>query len=340
MLHQAVQLNQQHTDFYFNATFGYLKQLLHPVNTFIITDSTIYSLHARVFKSWKTIVIPSGEENKNIETIQFVIHQLIQLKADRTATLVGVGGGVVTDITGFVASIYMRGVAFGFVPTTLLAMVDASIGGKNGIDIGLYKNIMGTIRQPSFLLYDTHFLSTLPDSEWQNGFAEIIKHAAIKKASMFKQLEEASPITLKKNKAQLNDLIHKNVQLKMSIVKTDEFENGERKLLNFGHTLGHAIENEYALSHGQAVAIGIHYAAILSQQIIGFKNPERISALLTKYGLKTHFIFDVNKVMSMLQMDKKRQQNNVHYILLEKIGKGVILPIPLKDLEKLYKNLV
>ncbi|WP_298297462.1 3-dehydroquinate synthase [Hydrotalea sp.] len=337
MLHQAVQFNQQHTDFYFDASFWQLKEMLQPASTFIITDANIYSLHAGYFKGWKTIIIPAGEAHKSLDTAQYIIDQLIQLKADRTATLVGVGGGVVTDITGFVAAIYMRGIAFGFVPTTLLAMVDASIGGKNGIDIGLYKNLMGTIRQPSFLLYDTHFLKTLPEAEWQNGFAEIIKHACIKNATMFRQLEGTSPGILKKNKQQLNELVQKNVQLKMSVVKADEFEKGERKLLNLGHTLGHAIENEYGFSHGQAVAIGIHYAAILSQQILGFKNPERISVLLTQYGLPTHFVFNTHKVMNMLQMDKKRQQNEVHYILLEKIGKGVILPIPLKDLEKLYK---
>ncbi|MBY0347814.1 MAG: 3-dehydroquinate synthase [Hydrotalea flava] len=337
MLHQSVQFNQQHTDFYFDASFRQLKQMLKPANTFIITDTNIFPLHTTYFKGWKTIVIPAGEAHKNIATVQYIIEQLIQLQADRTATLVGVGGGVVTDITGFVAAIYMRGVAFGFVPTTVLAMVDASIGGKNGIDIGLYKNLMGTIRQPAFLLYDTHFLKTLPDAEWQNGFAEIIKHACIKNAAMFRNLEKLSPALLKKNKQKLNELIQKNVQLKMSVVKADEFEKGERKLLNLGHTLGHAIENQYGLSHGHAVAIGIHYAAILSQQILGFKQPERISALLTQYGLPTHFVFDTKKVMNMLQMDKKRQQEFVHYILIEKIGKGIILPIPLKDLEKFYK---
>jgi 3-dehydroquinate synthase len=246
---------------------------------------------------------------------------------------------VVTVITGFVASIYMRGVGFGFVPTTLLAMVDASSGGKNGVDWNLYKNIIGTIRQPSFLLNDTTFLNTLPELEWQNGFAEIIKHACIKNAAMFTMLEKVNPAALKKNKLQLNQLIQKNVQIKVAVVKNDENEKGERKLLNFGHTLGHAIENEYGLSHGHAVAVGVHYAALLSHRILGFKKPEAVSNLLTKFGLPTSFSFNTEKVMQMLQMDKKRQQAEVHYILLEKIGKGVILPIPLKDLEKMYTQL-
>jgi len=340
MLQKSVQVNQNKINFYFNASFKQLKQLVNVESTFIITDVNVYALHESAFKNWKTIVIPAGESNKNLATVQLIIEQLIELKADRTATIIGVGGGVVTDITGFVASIYMRGVVFGFVPTTLLAMVDASIGGKNGVDWNLYKNIMGTIRQPSFLLYDSTFLSTLPELEWQNGFAEIIKHACIKNAAMFSMLEKVNPTAFKKNKLQLNQLIQKNVQLKMAVVKNDENEKGERKLLNFGHTLGHAIENEYGLSHGHAVAVGVHYAALLSQQILGFKKAEAVSKLLTKFGLPTTFSFNLEKVMQMLQMDKKRQQAEVHYILLEKIGKGVILPIPLKDLEKMYTQLV
>src|SRR4029453_11405680 len=141
---------------------------------------------------WSTIILQPGEEYKVQETVNTIVQQLIEIEADRKFTLVGVGGGVITDLTGYAASVYMRGIKFGFVPTSLLAMVDASIGGKNGIDVGVYKNLVGTIRQPSFILYDPVFLNTLPQSEWINGFAEIIKHACIKDAAMFKELQTNS----------------------------------------------------------------------------------------------------------------------------------------------------
>ncbi len=137
------------------------------------------------FKGWNTIVLKPGEEYKVQATVDAVIEELIDMEADRKTTLVGVGGGVVTDITGYVASVYMRGISFGFIPTSVLALVDASIGGKNGIDVGVYKNMVGVIRQPAFLLYDMVFLKSLPQTEWENGFAEIIKHACIKDAAMF-----------------------------------------------------------------------------------------------------------------------------------------------------------
>jgi len=142
-------------------------------------------LHEKHFKNFKTIALPPGEKFKTQATVNSIISWLIDFEADRKTTLVGVGGGVITDLTGYVASIFMRGVAFGFIPTTLLSLVDASIGGKNGIDVGLFKNMVGTVKQPNFILHDIHFLSTLPQSEWHNGFAEIIKHACIKDSALF-----------------------------------------------------------------------------------------------------------------------------------------------------------
>src|SRR4029453_3783228 len=141
---------------------------------------------------WSTIILQPGEEYKVQETVNTIVQQLIEIEADRKFTLVGVGGGVITDLTGYVASVYMRGISFGFIPTSLLAMVDASIGGKNGIDVGVYKNMVGIIRQPKFILHDMIFLNSLPQKEWENGFAEIIKHAAIKDETMFRELENSS----------------------------------------------------------------------------------------------------------------------------------------------------
>jgi 3-dehydroquinate synthase len=233
----------------------------------------------------------------------------------------------------------MRGIKFGFAPTTLLSMVDASIGGKNGIDVGVYKNLVGTIRQPSFILYDYIFLNTLPESEWTNGFAEIIKHACIKDATMFKELEVGSLQRFQGRKKSVYDLIQRNAILKTRVVQRDEFEKADRKLLNFGHTLGHALENQYELSHGQAISIGMTYASHISEQVSGFRETNRLVNVLEKYGLPTHAEFDKKKAFEVLKMDKKRERKEINYVLLEKIGKGVIKTIPLKQLEIIFLNL-
>src|SRR5262249_54779473 len=156
--------------------------------------------------------------------------QLIEYNADRKTTLVGIGGGVVTDLTGYAAAVYMRGIRFGFVPTSILAMVDASIGGKNGIDVGLYKKLVCTIRQPEFLVYDYSFLKSLPKNEWVNGFAEIIKHSCIKDVALFKELEKNKLSFYQKNKPALAKLIQRNAAIKSAVVQKDEFEKGDRRL--------------------------------------------------------------------------------------------------------------
>jgi 3-dehydroquinate synthase len=228
----------------------------------------------------------------------------------------------------------MRGIQFGFVPTSLLAMVDASIGGKNGIDVGEYKNMVGIIRQPSFLFYDTNLLSTLPHQEWVNGCAEIIKHGAILDAKLFKQLSSLHLDDLKSNKKLLREIVRKNVELKSAVVKRDEYESGDRKLLNFGHTLGHALETQYELTHGQAVALGMVFAAWLSEQILGFKKAALVETVLVQFGLPTRAAFDVDRVFEILKMDKKRLSKQMRFVLLSDLGKGGIIEIPLTVLKK------
>ena len=325
-------------DYYFNASIKQLKDIVDINNTIIITDETIYELYQFQITGFKVIIIPPGEKHKNQSTIDSIINQLIELQVDRKSTLVGIGGGVVTDMTGYVASIYMRGINFGFVPSTLLAMVDASIGGKNGIDVGVYKNMVGIIRQPKFLLYDVTLLKTLPDAEWSNGFAEIIKHACIKDEAMFEILKANNLSSFQNNTQLLAEIVERNAKLKTEVVQKDEFEKAERKLLNFGHTLGHALENQYELFHGQAVAIGMGYAAIISEQLIGFNQTEEIKLVIENYGLPTKLEFDKTRVLNVLKMDKKRERDSINYILLEKIGKGVIKQIPLTEIELIVKT--
>ena len=321
------------TDFYFDSNFNQVEPLVRAKNTVFITDENVFSLHQKKFKNLNLIVINAGEAFKIQATIDSIIEQLIQFKANRTTTLIGVGGGVVTDITGFVASVFMRGIDFAFMPTTILGLVDASIGGKNGIDVGVYKNVVGTINQPKFILHDLSFLKTLPDAEWQNGFAEIIKHACIGNRKMFNELTENTIEKIKKNKDKLNIIIENNAKQKLKIVANDEFEKGDRKLLNFGHTLGHAIENTYKLSHGQAISIGMIFACKLSENILGFKQTNEVISLLNQYGLPTKFKLNSKKVFDVLVMDKKREEDFVHFILLEKIGKAVIKKVKLHTLK-------
>jgi 3-dehydroquinate synthase len=216
-------------------------------------------------------------------------------------------------------------------------MVDASIGGKNGIDVGIYKNMVGLIKQPSFLLYDFDFLKTLPHHQWENGFAEIIKHAAIKDAKMMKQLATHDLLFYQKNKKELIALVEKNVRIKMTVVQKDEFEKGDRKLLNFGHTIGHAIENQHALLHGHAISIGMVYAAKISQVLLGFTDTGILIETLKKYGLPINMRFDITQAMDVMQKDKKKASKGMQYVLLNKLGNAVYETVPMKSLEKLIK---
>jgi 3-dehydroquinate synthase len=328
------------TTYYFDAEFAYLEKLVDKKQAVIITDENIFSHHQKKFGGWNTIVISAGEQFKVQATVDSIIEQLIGFQADRKTFLIGVGGGVVTDITGFVASIYMRGIPFGFVPSSILAMVDASIGGKNGIDVGVYKNLAGTIRQPEFLLYDLSLLKSLPKEEWINGFAEIIKHACIKDASLFRELEKNKPGLYLKDKTALSKLIRRNAVIKSDVVQKDEFEHGERRLLNFGHTIGHAIENLYELSHGHAVAIGMGVACMISEEFTDFRDTGRVIAVLKKYGLPTLAEFDSKEVINVLRMDKKKVRESMNYVLLNKTGQGIVRMIPIVQLEKMVQSII
>jgi 3-dehydroquinate synthase len=331
----TVPFSTARSDYYFNASALELDKLVPRDKTVLVTDEHVFTQHQVLFGDWNTIVLRPGEEYKVQGTVDALIGQLLEFEADRDWWLVGVGGGVVTDITGYAAGIYKRGLRFGFIPTSILAMVDASIGGKNGIDVGVYKNMVGLIRQPAFLLYDTNLLRTLPESEWINGMAEVIKHACIKDAPMFRILEQHTLSQLRKDKALLARLIRRNALLKTKVVQADEFEQGERKLLNFGHTLGHAIENMYELPHGHAVSIGMTVACQLSARLTGFKYTQRVVDVLDKYGLPTYAVFDTEKAWEILKKDKKRSSGAMNYILLDKIGQGVVRSIPLETLQPL-----
>ncbi|MBN8699986.1 MAG: 3-dehydroquinate synthase [Cyclobacteriaceae bacterium] len=328
--------------FYFDASIVSIGQATGDKPVIILTDENVYENHRAQLDLYPVIRILPGEENKTPATAGQVIEQLITMGAGRDAMLVGVGGGVVTDIAGYVAAVYMRGISFGFVPTSILAMTDAAIGGKNGVDVGVYKNMVGTIRQPDFIFYDYSFLKTLPVSEWVNGFAEVIKHACIKDAVLFSMLERYTLHEYQSDPTLVAELIERNVDIKASVVSADEFETGDRKLLNFGHTIGHAIENLHHIPHGHAVSIGMVAACNLSEQLghLHFEEAARIVRLLARYHLPVDVDTDHARVFEVLKMDKKRKDDAMQFIILNKIGSASVVSIPLTELEKHFKEIL
>jgi 3-dehydroquinate synthase len=341
MNEKKYEFREQKVSVYFDGNFTMLAEIVDKESAVLITDDNIYSHHSEKFDGWKTIVLKAGEKYKNQKTVDEIINRLIELHADRQTFIVGVGGGVVTDITGYAASVYMRGVHFGFMPTSILAMVDASIGGKNGVDVGVYKNLVGTINHPQFLLYDYSFLETLPEKEWINGFAEIIKHACIKDKDMFDFLKENTLGYFRDSKQNIGSLIQKNVEIKYNIVANDERETGDRKLLNFGHTLGHAIENTAGLPHGSAISIGMIAACHISEKINRFPTlaGKEIEQLLSLYHLPVSYPVDKEKTWQVLLHDKKKSGKDMHFIVLNEIGNASVKKIPLSELKEIFFNL-
>jgi 3-dehydroquinate synthase len=303
-----------------------ISRLLQSTQVVVVTDQNIGGLYPELAKRFKSIVFPAGEAQKQPEILSAITEQLLALEAGRKHMLVGVGGGVITDITGFAASVYMRGLSFGFVPTSLLAMVDAAVGGKNGINYGVHKNMLGTIRQPEFILFDMAFLKTLPDEEWSNGFAEIIKYACLFDKELFDELSGHDLSWYQHNPSETERVIRKCIDWKNRTVLEDEQEKGLRKLLNFGHTAGHALENTCHISHGQAVAIGMMIACRISETINGLSPSvtETLGKMLRQYRLPTWQAFNAGEILEVLKMDKKRTGETIDYILLNDIGKAEI----------------
>ena len=326
----------------FDAAFEDVFSFCKNEKMIIVSDEHIYDLHRSKLEGCRIIILPAGEENKTQQSIDYIIARLLDMEADKQTFLIGLGGGVITDITGYAASIFKRGVKLGLIPTSILGMVDAAIGGKNGVDVGIYKNMIGTIYQPEFILYDYSFLDTLPIKEWVNGFAEIIKHACIKDALLFDMMERCSLHDIQANRKLTASLIEQNVSIKMDIVTTDEYEKADRKLLNFGHTFGHAIEKLNHLSHGHAVSIGMVAACNLSEKINGlpFEDAKRVVKLLSKYHLSVDIETDYTKVFEVLKLDKKRENDIMHFVLLNKIGEAEAKPVSMNFLEGQIKMIL
>lgn len=313
-----------------------LSNHLPPGRTIIITDENVARLYQDQFPDCDVITIGLGEKIKTLITIENIFDQLINLEADRTTFIVGVGGGIVGDITGFAASTYMRGVRFGFVPTTLLAQVDATVGGKNGVNFKGFKNMVGVFNQPQFVIADIDVLKTLPPEEIACGLAEIVKHACIMDAAYFGEIENQCDAIARLDAAVMRKLVYDSVVIKADVVNQDEREAGVRRKLNYGHTLGHALEKTLGISHGEAVSVGMVLAAELSMQkgFISHQEVERIRSLLTRLHLPLEVDFDRQAVVDALGKDKKRESDNIKFVLLKEIGQAVIEDIAIEELRR------
>lgn len=300
----------------------------------VVTDANVQRLYGHHWNGLPVIVTETGEQAKNLPNIEKIIHELLRLDADRNTFLLGAGGGIVCDMAGFAASIFMRGIGFGYLATTLLAQVDASVGGKNGVNLEGYKNMIGVFNQPEFVICDPDVLQTLPKEEISNGFAEIIKHAIIKDEELFSFLEKNTPNLLNLDKEAVEHVVHTSVKIKASIVNDDEKELGIRRLLNFGHTFGHAIEKASGLNHGKAVSLGMVIASRLSTKM-GYLNEsdfDRIKELLVKFKLPVDFDLNFAEILDAILKDKKREGGSIHFVLAEKIGKAFIKELSVKEI--------
>ena len=318
-----------------------LKKYLPPGKVVIITDTNVKHYYLKDFPLSEVIEIGTGEKIKNLDTAQAIYAKLVELEVDRSSFVVGIGGGIVCDITGFVASTYLRGVRFGFVSSTLLSQVDASVGGKNVVNFGGYKNMVGVFNQPEFVICDMNLLKTLPQKEILCGLAEIVKHAAIADVDLFSYLEENHEKALDLNTEVIKKLVSDSVLIKSTIVNTDEKEKGERRKLNFGHTFGHAFEKTTGVSHGEAVSAGMAVASALSEKRghLAAKDVERIEELLKKLKLPTRLPLDGERVLDALRKDKKRESEDINFVLLHGIGDAVVERISIKELEAVINEM-
>ncbi len=309
----------------------------------IITNPKVSGLHINYLtnhlkaKELHIITLPDGEEYKNFESVNYALDRLFDAKFDRNSTLIAFGGGVIGDMTGFIASIFLRGIKFIQIPTTLLAMVDSSVGGKTGINNKYGKNLIGTFYQPEAVYIDTHFLKTLEKREFAAGMAEIIKMAVMFDKEFFDKI--------KNNKLSLEEMIKRSVELKAMVVNQDEKEKGIRSVLNYGHTFGHVIENltNYkTYLHGEAVAIGMVMANELSRELgyLSEKEAKEIKNLLQKYNLPTDFkIKDKEEFYNHFFLDKKTMDNKIKFIIPKKIGEYKIVEnIDKKDVLKVLEK--
>ncbi|WP_185849353.1 3-dehydroquinate synthase [Blattabacterium cuenoti] len=307
-------------------------------NIFILVDDVTYThclpiLFKKIdfLKKSNIIKIKSGEKEKNIYTCIQICKNLEKFKATRKSLILNLGGGVITDIGGFVASIFKRGIRFINIPTTLLGMVDAAIGYKTGVNLDSIKNEIGSFYIPEFLIIDTHFLKTLPNKEILSGMAEMLKHGLIADSNFWKKMNQIQTDTIFKNENECRNLIHQSILIKQKIVNQDPKEKGLRKILNFGHTIGHALESYFMdvnkILHGIAVTMGMIYESWISCKIndlsiYDYKEIKSTLSTLCPNPIQDKISdLEINKLLLIMEHDKKNEKNKIQFSLLKKIGK-------------------
>ena len=303
----------------------------------IITDATVKELYALTLVrglndvgfSVSVLDVPAGEEQKTLESASTLYQKLTEVYAERSTPILALGGGVIGDLAGFVAATYMRGVPLMQVPTTLLAQVDSSVGGKTAVDHHHLKNMIGSFYQPDMVIADVGTLKTLPEVELVNGMAEVIKHAAILDSDLFSYLENNIDKALARDTGVLEEIVYRNVSIKAAVVSQDEKESGLRAILNFGHTVGHAVEaiSGFSLKHGEAVAIGMVAEAEISNRRgdLDVESVSRLKNLLEMAGLPVHVPdVDATRVIAAMRHDKKVTEGRIRFVLLNAIGNAFV----------------
>jgi 3-dehydroquinate synthase len=319
----------------FESLLGCVEDCFKPSKIFILTDSNVASLYLetvqKCFQDYPTQVycIAAGEASKNLATVEKIYLAMVEKQFDRQTLVVALGGGVVGDIAGFVASTYKRGVPFIQIPTTVVAQHDSSIGGKVGVDLKHYKNMIGAFYQPLLVYINLQTLQTLPESVFLAGMSEVIKHAAIKDKTLFYFLKNAQANICSKNLETLENITYQSVHIKCEVVEADEKELGERKILNFGHTIGHSLEtlSKFCLSHGEAVAYGMIAAAYISfeRHFLTLRDVEDLVEVCRSYGLLAKKIsYTVEDILKFIQYDKKINYGTLTFVLLKKIGEATL----------------
>lgn len=308
--------------------------LLPKKGLFIITDTNVSKLYGNSFPEGVVLTVEAGEMSKTLATVEELCRRLLEAGADRSSFILGFGGGVVCDVAGMVASVYMRGVRHAFVSTTLLSQVDASIGGKTGVNLGEYKNIIGTFRQPEFVLCDHSMLRTLPDEEFRSGMGELFKHGIIRDRNLFFDISASAELLLAKDPGVLGDLILRAVRIKAGVVRHDPMEAGLRRILNFGHTFGHVLETHYRIPHGLAVAQGMIIAAELSVWKGEMPHAELrlLQVALENAGMTGGYPLP-SGVTAMIARDKKAESGSVNFVLLRSIGRAVVRKLSVTGLQ-------
>ena len=332
----------ERSDIYIGRAEELLPSLLPDGRVIVITDANIDRRHHSLLKGFEFVMIGMGESIKTLHTVETIYRRFVELGIDRSCFVLGIGGGIVTDITGFVASTYMRGLRFGFISTTLLGQVDASLGGKNGVNLDGYKNMVGTFNQPQFVICDPTLLDTLPEREFRAGLAEVVKAGIIADRALFERIERSSFEELRNNHDLLGEIILGAIKVKADIVGRDERESGERRKLNLGHTFAHAIEKLSAeMNHGEAVAVGTALAARLALRfgVLSAEDGERIERLLTALGFSLTPPLPTKRLASAISKDKKSDGNALHFVLPTGIGSCEVRRMEISEIAKLSEEI-